>query len=357
MGNMYEASNQWRDRPPDERFSSLTDLHAMTLARRQASVESRLAVKDMQFRADGEDIVFQHDVATTTPTHWAFGQMCGYLDLPAWHMRRLPAELAEQELNWARDHIGREELIMTWANGRTPGIVRSFTTPMYGRLWDHEAVEWLLDVTQNETNGWHRPPAITDDKYPSGIYGGDRNMFAFMVNGENRLEDGSEGGLGRGFFCWNSEVKQMSFGFQSFLYRYVCGNHIVWGAQKVNTLRMIHLGKDFRESARKAMATATGQYLGQSMSEDQKVINAARAQQLAPKVDDVFTVLTSKRIHFPVADAKAILALAETSGTDPTNLWEVVNAATVYSQRLFSHADQRNEMDRRAARLLDMVRM
>lgn len=357
MAELFKGMQEWRTRPADERFSTLKELHAVSLARRQASVESRVQLKDFKFQPVGKDVVLNHGDVSVLPTHWSFGQMCDYLDLPAWHERKLPAELVAAELAWAMNHSERAELMMTWANGEKPGLVRSFTTPMYGQLWDHQVVEWLLTATENESNGWHRPPAITDDKYPSGIYGGDRNMFAFMVNDEHRLDDGSEKGLGRGFFCWNSEVKQMSFGFQSFLYRYICGNHIVWGAQEVKSLRMIHLGPGFKDRAGAALKEVLDGYLALPMDQDQKVIDAARKFQVAGKVDDIFPLLTSKRIHFPVKDAKAIVATAVEAGTDPTNLWDLVNAATMFSQKRTSHTDERNEFDRRAARLLDMVRL
>ena len=41
---------------------------------------------------------------------------------------------------------------------------------------------------------------------PAGIYASDHDMFAFLVNEEYRIDDGSDGGLARGFFVQNSEV-------------------------------------------------------------------------------------------------------------------------------------------------------
>jgi hypothetical protein len=354
---LWGAHKQWRDRPADERFRTLKELHAVTLARRQASVESKIALKDVTFQADEDNVVLTGAGAETVPTHWAFSQLCDYLDMPAFHLRRLPPTMVRDELNWAVGKTGRSELVMTWANGQTPGVARSFTTPMYGRLWDHEVVGWLQRATDDEAGGWRRPHAMDEDTQPSGIYGGDRNIFVFLVNDAVRVDDGTKDGLGRGFFCWNSEVKQMSFGFQTFLYRYVCGNHIVWGAKEINTLRMIHLGPGFREKAEGALRGMLDKYLGLSIGPEQAMVNAARRTVVGGKVDDVFEVLTSRRVKFPVKEAQAILQLAEGYGEDPTNLWNLVNAATRYSQIRHQHADARNEMDRRAARLLDMAQL
>jgi len=41
---------------------------------------------------------------------------------------------------------------------------------------------------------------------PAGIYASDHDMFSFLVNEEYRIDDGSDGGLARGFFVQNSEV-------------------------------------------------------------------------------------------------------------------------------------------------------
>ena len=49
----------------------------------------------------------------------------------------------------------------------------------------------------------------------------------------------------RGVFVWNSEVGAGAFKVQCFYLEAVCGNHIVWGAKGVQTLRLVHKGNNF----------------------------------------------------------------------------------------------------------------
>jgi hypothetical protein len=70
-----------------------------------------------------------------------------------------------------------------------------------------------------------------------------RTSSRFMVDDDRRIfETLPGGGLSRGFFISNSEVGDASFSLTTFLYQYVCGNHMVWGAQGVKNIRIPHIG-------------------------------------------------------------------------------------------------------------------
>ncbi len=358
--NLFEAHREWRERKPDERFWSLKELHEVTLARHQASVESRVVPNTMTFSvADNNNVVLQGAQSLAVPTHWAFNQMCDLFDAPAPWIRKLPATLAADSLNFAAKSAPREQMAMMWANGGNPGVVRCFTTLMYSRLWDSDVVQLLRQMTQDEQGGWHRPPAMTDDKYPSGIYASDRNMFVFLVNEQNRIEDGDEGGLARGFFCWNSEVRQMSFGFKAFLYKYVCGNHIVWGAENLFDLRMIHIGQGMSYRAQRELGSILGAYISRSTKDEQVVIDAARVKQIGDgtrqsAIDWLSTRGKGNFGQWQTREAEKIVVEVEKQGKDPTNLWNLVNGATRVSQER-GYTDERTNMDRKAGRMLEVV--
>ena len=73
----------------------------------------------------------------------------------------------------------------------------------------------------------------------AGLYASDRDVFMFLIDEDHPIEVRNER-LSRGLFIWNSEVGKSSFGLTTFLYRYVCGNHIVWGAENVKEIRIRH---------------------------------------------------------------------------------------------------------------------
>lgn len=358
--NLFRAHREWRDRPADERYPTLKALYEAVHARREASVASVVDPTTLRAEAVGigssskELAILGPSDQPAIPTHWAFSQLCSYSDAPGAWLRRLPADMAAFNLSWALQHSPRQQLEMVWANGSAPATIRCFNTPMYARMWDEVLVQWLRRATDDEQNGWHRPPAKTDGEYPSGYYAGDRNIFCFCVNDQNRIDDGKQG-LGRGFFCWNSEVRQMGFGFEAFLYEFVCGNHIVWGAHKLFSLRMSHLGEMFIEKAASKLKRALGLYLNAGAATEQKLINQARKQTIAADKQGVIDLLSSRRIGFNLRESDAIVTQAEQDGDDPTVLWSVVNGATALSQQRFAHTDERTAWDRKAGKLLDLV--
>lgn len=356
MSELFAAHKQWFSRPDDERYRTLAEMHSVAEARHQASVASRVHINTLEWVAgQGErDLFLAGSKSMAVPSNWAFSQACTYLDAPAAFLRRQPAPLVAENLNWASHNAERQELVMLWANG-PEGCVRCFSTPLYGRLWDSDVIAWLRQLTADETNGWHRPHAMDEDKRPSGYYLGDRNLFAFMVNDDVRIEDGSKEGLARGFFIWNSEVNQMSFGMRAFLYRYVCGNHIVWGAEDIFNLRMIHLGQGMSRHASREFQRVVNGYLTSSTEAEAAVIEGARKKAVAKTPEDAIDFLASKRVGFTQKDALEITVRAQVAGEDPTNLWALVNAATSMSQNKFTHADERNAFDKKASAMLRMV--
>ena len=77
------------------------------------------------------------------------------------------------------------------------------------------------------------------------LYAGDRDMFIFLADEQNRIElpgrrDGKTGQLARGFFVSNSEVGAGTLKLKTFLFDYVCCNRIVWGAEQFNEIKIRH---------------------------------------------------------------------------------------------------------------------
>lgn len=351
---LFEAAKEWRRRPADECYNSLADLLQAVNERRAASVASEVFLPQAKFAvSESNSLVLQGAHSAAVPSHWAFGQLCRLLDnAPADWLRKVTSELAAQNLNWAAQYAPREKMQMLWANGQNPGIVRCFTSLVYSRLWDEEVAQWLIRVTENEGNGWHHP--TSGDPRKNGLYAGDRNMFVFMVNDAYRIDDGSEKGLARGFFCWNSEVGQMSFGFKAFLYQYVCANHIVWGAEELFNLRMFHMGKNMNARAIGEIQRVLGSYAQSSLEFDQAMVNKARQHHLATTREGVLEQLTAKKFGYNSKEAEELVESTEKLGKDPTVVWNLVDAATRLSQNKL-WADTRNSQDRRAGKLLEVV--
>ena len=102
--NDMTASRQWRERPVNERFWTLKDMHAACLARHEASVESRIRLPDLTFNTDAANhelaVVGQGNLAH--PSHWAFSQLTELVGLNRveW-LREAPANLVADTLGVA----------------------------------------------------------------------------------------------------------------------------------------------------------------------------------------------------------------------------------------------------------------
>src|SRR4030095_3092484 len=67
----------------------------------------------------------------------------------------------------------------------------------------------------------------------------------YLVDGNRDLDDPTDrthAGLFRGFILRNSDVGAAALTLDVFLYRHVCGNHVIWGFQHVAGFRRRHVG-------------------------------------------------------------------------------------------------------------------
>ncbi len=250
---IFKAHTQWATRPADERFSSVQALYDATAAYAATAVE-RENVSTSTLRVENVDGSVQLVGKGNQPaalTHWAFGQLAARVQAPASYLRELPATLAVQNLNHGlakrlqADADDRVNLLLH-ANGSL--LVRAFTSEKYERIWNHEVASRLLRL---QAYGW--APATPDvRKIDDGLplYASDHDMFAFMAHNERTInEPGNPDGLKRGFIVGNSEVGASSLWILRFLYREMCGNHIIWGATQATEIRARHT-KNVRDKMR-----------------------------------------------------------------------------------------------------------
>jgi hypothetical protein len=232
-------------------------------------------------------------------------------------------------------------------------VLRSALSPSCTRIWNYEITERLVDLMQREPE-WTVPPA--GGTQPSGLYASDHDMFAFLVNESRRIEDGTEGGLARGFFVWNSEVGDASFGIMTFLYRYVCGNHIVWGAKDVKEVRIRHVGRA-DEKAFRQLSADLREYADSSVSDDEARIERAKTLELGDSKDVVLDRLFGMRsLNLTRKALEEAYESTEQHPEDgsPRTVWGIAQGLTREAQKT-PYADQRVKRDRAAGKVLEIA--
>jgi hypothetical protein len=352
---LFKANQQWSTRPDDESFASLDALHDACASYRDVAKVATVPYTKLAVVPVGADVhVTGPNGGSAALTHWAFGQLSARAEAPASYLRTLPAELAASNLTHglAKRTTDETASMMFHQNGGL--LCRAITSERYTRIWNVDITSRLLRLRDTFPQ-WQPAPAAMDGK--RGLYASDHDLFAFLVDNDRRVFENANGGLSRGFFVWNSEVGAASFGVMKFLYEYVCGNHIVWGASQVSELRVRHIG-DADTRAWRELATEIRRYADSSVSDDEARIEATRRCILGADKDAVLDKIFGLRI--PVLSRKraddayqAAEAHVDWYG-DPRSAWGIANGITELARAL-PYTDERVAMDRAAGKVLSIA--
>lgn len=184
------------------------------------------------------------------------------------------------------------------------------------------------------------------------LYASDRDMFVFLADEENRItvpnrRDGQSGSMARGFFMWNSDVGANTQGIALFLFDYVCGNRIVWGAQDFREIRIRHTSSApdrFIEEVQPAIEA----YANSATTSVVQAIEAAQSK----KIDDIDDFL---RKRFSASQVSAIKAAHMADEQRPIEtLWDATTAVTAYARGI-QHQDARVELEREGGKILNLA--
>ena len=358
--NLMTASNQWANRPSDERFLSLGGLRSAVQARKYDSIELNKTLSELQLHPLDGEIVLRDGFEDTRLTHWAFGQLARLAKAPAGYLRTLPPELAVIPLSWSMDKAGDypgKVLLHEPPRADSPAdrTARAITSQSYGRIWDIDVVQAL--EANIDPDVWKVPSASyasSDPLKATTLYASDRDIFVFLVNEDHEIEvPGSNGSdvLYRGFFAWNSETGSKTFGLTTFMYRYICDNRIIWGAQEITELRIRHSsggpGRFVREAEpflRRYLEAGTGPVVEQ--------IEAAQAKEVATSEEKTVEWLRGKGFTQGLALTAARKAKEEDG--NPRSVWNLVQALTSQAQQT-QHTDERVAIETKAGKLMATV--
>ncbi len=351
---------QWASRPADERFVSLHEMQAKLHARRaisRAAVTSSRSLR-VEPTVDNRGLqVLSKAGVPYAPTHWAFGQLASLVGAPAGYLRSLPAPVAADCVNYGLQVERDAQDIGVLITGGGENTLRAATGPQYGRIWNSDIVDTLVDRFGDGVNGQWRVPGewgrrVVVNRDNTTLYAGDRDLFIFLADEENRLpvatrQGGDQGTLARGFLISNSEEGSATLQFRAFLFDYVCGNRIIWGAQEVANVKIRHT------------ASAPDRYLEEvvplvqayAQSSATGIVDRVQIAQQT-KVDKLDEFLASR---FGPRVAQRIVAAHETDEQRPMEtVWDVVTGATAYARSIPWTAD-RVELETQAGDLLNLV--
>lgn len=363
MATLMQASNQWMSRPDDQRFTSLHDMLGRMEYNRAHSNPRVVSSKAIGFEPVGSDhrglVAYVGDGKAYSPTHFSFGQLAQLAEAPASYLRTLPSELTADALNFGLGFKRNVSDVGVLLYENDTMELRAATGPNYGRIWNGDIVRSLIDhVGDGITGAWKVPgefgKAITVDKRNTTLYASDRDMFVFLADEDHRIEmpnrrNGENGSLARGFFCWNSEVGDKTFGIATFLFDYTCSNRIVWGAEGFKEIKIRHTAS----APDKWLDEVQPALLAYASSTESTVLDVVKAAQ-ATKVDNLDKFLKERFSLGRNTISSIRVAHEMDEGRPMETLWDVTTGITAYARGV-QYQDQRVELERIGGQVMDLA--
>ena len=339
MATLTRAHEELFKRTPDECFDSFETLCRHCYRQKEhshdlwAPAETFLVTHDMTLCVN--------DDATDLPlTDWSFSQLCQLAGVQKGTVNRLSHKTASKVLGETLPKDGKPLQLL-----ETDDVIRSVHGASYTRLWNDE----LLDVVKEFASDF-TPPQTAADGVHTGLYCGQQDMFAFLIDPTGWVEIKGEA-FAPGFFVFNSEVGRRSLGCQTFWWQKVCGNHVVWDATEVTEFSRkhtanVHGGLD---EIRRMIETLVAQR-DQRRDGFSTVMRKAMTERLGHDADEVAMVLASHKIPRQLIAE----ALELCRGRGGLTIFALVDALTVLTQRV-RYAGDRVELDAKIGRLMSLA--
>ncbi len=368
MSNVTPQSAQaeYYSRPADERFGTLAAYLTAAQEDRDMCAEKRYNLRDVeaQVHADtrGSRVVLASPTGPAELTHYSFGQLCRTVEAPAAYLRKLPAELIARNLNHGLHDAApvgtRANILIRDDLSKPLPVVRACTTETYGRVWDAQLAGELDrhfgDGATTAGGQWQTPPAWPGS-LPSGNYRGDRDSFIVRVDGGSIVSDpsarqGDGQQMFRGLIVRNSEVGECSVTIDEICFRYICGNHMFWGAVMGHSYRRRHVGDHAVRDVVRELVSLAWKMNNRTASQDERIIRALIDHEIAHTkeavIDELQTMGATKQ---QAVDAYA--ACEQREQASPRSFWGLAQGLTWTSQA-DGYQDERLELDRLAGKVL-----
>lgn len=367
------VSNQWAMRPDDQKFLSLDALETKTTEWREQSHTKLIVPATIEAVWDAEHpdyLAVKVDDAIVSPTNFGFGQIASLAGAPASYLRDLPGALAAVNINYGLQAAQQApRMVYLRENGVT--TMRAMTSTKYGRIFDNDVVKAVRNIAGNGTGDtpWKVPgcinwsgehgitynPEVDITTESTTLYASDRDVFIFLVDDKHPIEvgklaNGEPDLMFRGFYVWNSEVGQRTFGVATMYLRGVCQNRCLWGVEGFSEVSFKHTAAAPDKFAAEAIPLLTSF----SQSGTSKVVDGVKNAKAA-----VVAESQEGRLAFLAKfgfSAKAAVSIIEQvkleESKDPSSVWDFAMGVTAVA-RSCQHQDARLQLESIAGKMLD----
>ena len=187
-----------------------------------------------------------------------------------------------------------------------------------------------------QAGNWTLPPTWSGES--AGAYRGDRDSFLILTNGGSIVLDPSAGKddhvgnqMYRGILIRNSEVGASSVVIETILYRYVCGNHMLWGAVIDKQFKRRHIGTKTTRDVLQEVSRIAWNWTNASASRDEAIIRSLIDNELAHTKEAVIDELRALGATEQQAETAYDLCEQKESAS-PRSYWGIAQGLTRASQ-------------------------
>lgn len=340
MSNLNHANQELFRRTPDECFATLEDLVDHCRQQRLNAADRWLPPQQLMPIIFNERLAIEagHDGAFLM-NDWSFTQLCSLANASKDTINRLSPDTAIRAFRELLPVSAKPLQLLT--NNK---MVRSIHGAAYTRLWNAD----LLQVVQEFGTDFQAPQRAASGG--TGLYAGEQDLFAFLIDPTGWAEIGGEA-FAPGFFVWNSEVGKRSIGISTFWFQAVCANHIVWDAVELVEFSRKHTANvhDSLSVIRRTLEQLV-QKRDQRRDGFVRVIQTAMQTTLGNDADETLQVLAKSGINRTLAKKALDIAVQKGAFT----IFALVDALTRLAGE-HRNAGDRLEADQRAAGLLELA--
>lgn len=366
---LMKAHTNWLNRAPDERFTNLYDLRDSMQAMRKNSRQLTVPSKAVKFIAkEGNDdlLIAGPSGNEVNLTHFGFGKLANMAKAPADFVRDLNPATAALVMNERMQQREVDDIGLLLTKKDDDVYLRAATGPKYGRIWNYQLAEELVNrFGDGITGDWKVPGefgkdvVVTTDN--TTLFAGEKDMFVFLADEKNRIEmpnrrAGKSGSFARGFFVWNSEVGDSTIGGAWFLFDYVCCNRIVWGVGEYSEKRIRHT-VTAPERWIDAVTPVIAKLADYSNASEKMFLEPIRMAQEA-KVEEPLDFLKKRFASNTRVSAKMIdgIATAFTQAEERPmeTLWDLTTGVTEYAKSVINQ-DVRVALETEAGKIMALA--
>lgn len=361
MTALTTASRQLFSRPADETFSGWNHI-LDALRERDANTRERPYTM-MTATSDAERIYMtciDDNAARTTAqlTDWSFRQMCAQINGSQRTLNRLTPATAATAINELMTPRSGVANILQQNGSQLMDKIRGLYSDQYERVSDFDVFKFFHTLA--EQYGYEPAGNFAGKRggqapirpEASGLNSGDTSSFGIIANEEGKIEI-DDSTLYHAVMFGNSEVGNKALWVTDCLYNFICGNHQLWGAERVRTIRHRHVGtvREVLEKSKREFFQVTDQERQQHREKIAATYEAATRRQFATSSKAAMKRLQS---YIPKSHAVGALAFAGHAGAYPKNPfsdWGIGQAITLYSQTL-PNQDTRLGLDTAAGKII-----